>query len=573
MRFLVSLACAVTCAVTAFQAAAQPYAGYERESRYVTVRDGTRLAVNIYRPADDGAAVSGPLPVIFAFTPYRARYRDKDGAIREIALTDRLAMRSLIRAGYVVAVADVRGKGASFGHRFGFQSRQEAEDGRDLIEWLAAQPFSSGKIGMVGCSYLGGTTFQTTVLAPPSLRASFIGASDIDKYGFVANGGITAQFNTRPDEPLSDDLASLPVDGDVSGVLLRQAVAQHADNTSMSGRWYSMPYRDSVSSLTGTAFWQDVAVYDRVDAIGRAGIATFFWGNWHDEPTAQVLLAAKNVPGSQLLVGPGDHCDPPPGSDFTGRLVRYFDHHLKGAPYAAADAARATYMVEGQGGTGAWIRSDRLPGEDSQMQGFYLGGGGRNATLQARPFPDSTRSFVTDYDVGDPAYFSFWVEPMGDHGLEWTGAPLALPLKLAGAPVAHLSVRASTSDAPVFVYLERISPDGNARVISFGRLAISHRKESEPPFDTMGQPWHSGLKADVAPLAPGQTARLAIAMTPVGQVVDAGDRLRFVVTGADPRQRNLDAMRQDPPPEITVLEGGAQGSRIMLPVVQGKVAQ
>src|SRR5688500_13205944 len=91
-----------------------------RESIYVPVRDGTRLAVNIYRPAEGDKAVAGKSPVIFVFTPYRARYRETNGKVVEAALNDQLALSSLLRAGYVVAVADIRGKGASFGHRRGF---------------------------------------------------------------------------------------------------------------------------------------------------------------------------------------------------------------------------------------------------------------------------------------------------------------------------------------------------------------------------------------------------------------------------------------------------------------------
>jgi hypothetical protein len=73
-----------------------------RTSLYVPARDGVRLAVNIYRPAHGDRPVAERLPVIFAFTPYRARYREANGQIVELALGDRLALRSLIGAGYVV---------------------------------------------------------------------------------------------------------------------------------------------------------------------------------------------------------------------------------------------------------------------------------------------------------------------------------------------------------------------------------------------------------------------------------------------------------------------------------------
>src|SRR5690606_41313462 len=111
---------------------------------------GTRLAVNIYRREDCGEAVAEKRPVVFAFTPYSSRFRNEAGEVSEVALNDGLALSSLLSSGYVVAVADIRGKGASFGARRGFQDRTEAQDGHDLVEWLARQPFSSGKVGLIG---------------------------------------------------------------------------------------------------------------------------------------------------------------------------------------------------------------------------------------------------------------------------------------------------------------------------------------------------------------------------------------------------------------------------------------
>jgi len=93
------LALAISCSVPL---AAQPYSDVVSQSHYVEVRDGTRLAMSIYRPATGTAAVENRLPVVFAFTPYRARFRDENGRITEAALGDNLGMRSLIRAGYVV---------------------------------------------------------------------------------------------------------------------------------------------------------------------------------------------------------------------------------------------------------------------------------------------------------------------------------------------------------------------------------------------------------------------------------------------------------------------------------------
>jgi putative CocE/NonD family hydrolase len=558
-------------APAATQVAAVPE--HTRESLYVPVRDGTRLAMNIYRPAANGAAVAERLPVIFVFTPYRARYREDDGTVVETALNDRLALASLLEAGYVVAVADIRGKGASFGHRRGFQDRTEAQDGHDLVEWLARQPFSTGKVGMVGCSYLGGTAFHTASTAPPSLKAVFIGASDLDKYAFVRNGGITAQFNTRPDELPEVDLASIPVDADADGSLLRQAVAEHDRNTPMGPLWYEMPYRDSVSPHTGNAFWEEVGIYNYLNAIRDAGIATYFWSNWRDEPTAQVILAAANLSG-KFLGGPGDHCVPPPGFDFTGEIVHYFDHHLKGIANGIEEEPRATYFVDKDDGTGEYVQSDQLPGIQSRPVPWFLAGAadGADATPTLAPAPGDQGSeiFTVDYDLPAADYFAFWPGPMAEHGLGYTSAPLSEPMRLIGFPVTHLTVTSTHPEADVFVYLDQLAPDGSAEVIAFGRLKISHRKLAQAPFDTLGLPWHSGLSRDVLGLQAGEPAPLSIALTPVSRVVPAGARLRLTITGADPRQRNLQDIRLDSAPQIAVLSGGLDPSRIELPLAPSR---
>lgn len=555
--------------------AAKDYSDVKRQSLYVPVRDGTRLALNLYRPAEGDTAETARLPVIFVFTPYRARFRDKQGKVQEVALNDQMALRALIRAGYVVAVADIRGKGASFGSRRGFQDRTEAQDGHDLVEWLARQPFSTGKVGMIGCSYLGGTTFHTATTAPPSLKAVFIGASDLDKYAFVRRGGITAQFNTRPDEPLSDDLASLPVDSDADGAELKAAVEQHAKNTPMAALWYGMPYRDSVSTYTGNAFWEEVGVYNYLDPIRKAGIATYFWSNWQDEPTAQSILSAANMPGSKFLAGPGSHCVPPPGFDFTGEVVRYFDHHLKGADNGIERAPRATYWVEGLNGKGGYVRSDRLPGEEAKPARWYLDGG-RSGTarsvndghLGAAAGRAGADPFTVRYDLPGADYFAFWAQPMDDKGLSYTSEPLKTPVKLVGYPVVKLRVKADKPDANLFVYLDQVAADGKAEVVAFGRLALSHRKAGLAPYRTMGLPYHSGLKADVEPLPNGSAADVAIDLTPVSRVVPTGTRLRVTIAGADPRQRNLKDIQQNPAPVITVERGAAAPSWIELPIAR-----
>ena len=550
-------------------AIAQPGPQFARISRYVSVRDGTRLAMNIYRPVVNGAVVDTKLPVIFLFTPYRARYHTPDGKLVELDQVHRLGVDRLLAAGYVIAEADIRGKGASFGARRGFQDRTEANDGYDLVQWLSSQPFSNGVVGMMGCSYLGGSTVHVASTRPPALKAAFIGATDLDKFDFVRAGGITAQFNTRPDEPLSDDLASMPMDEDTDGSLLRAAVAQHAGNTPMAPLWYGMPYRDSVSPLTGNRFWEEVGPYPYLPALKQSGIATYYWGNLKDEPTSQVIVAAANL-GSKLLIGPGSHCVAPPEFDLGGEIQRFFDHHLKGSDNGIERDPRNTWWVENAAAGQHWQRSNLLPGAAATPRTWYLA----NATtpepslIEKKPNVPGTRDFSVDYHVGEGEYFAFWVEPQDEHGVTFTSAPLAKALLLEGYPLAHLRLAADRDDVNAFVYLEEIDVTGKVEVLAHGRLAASYRATATPPFDMLGLPWHPGREADRQPLVPGKAADLDIALLPVSHLVAAGHRLRVTITGADPRQRNLAQIRLDPPPRISLQLGGAGGSQIQLPVRQ-----
>ncbi|MFO1503340.1 MAG: CocE/NonD family hydrolase [Steroidobacteraceae bacterium] len=550
-----------------------------RQSMYVPVRDGTLLAMNVYRPARDGVPLAAKAPVVFSFTPYRARFFDANGRRSELGNMSREVSTALLDAGYVIAVADVRGKGASFGARRGFQDRIEANDGHDLVQWLATQPWSDGRVGMYGCSYLGGTTVHVASTAPPALRAIFTGATDLDKYAFVRNGGITAQFNTRPDEPLTDDLASVPVDADMDGALLKMAVAQHAANTPMAALWYGMQFRDSVSTLTGNRFWEEAGPYPYMDALRRAGIATYYWGNFEDEPTAQVVLAAENL-GSRLLLGPGSHCVPPPGFDLAGEVRGYFDTTLRAAPMASAPP-RVTWWLDEGNGRGSWHRDARWPGVKAAVQRWYLSPqaapaarpqGARAAqgsdmlSLQTRPAATAAPSFRVNYDVGSAEYFAFWITSQQGKGLSFAMPPLDAPHRLVGFPVVHLRVASDRPEPLLFAYLEQVSADGSATVLAFGRQAAAMRKTGVAPYDTLGLPWMTGRAADFAPLQPGKAVDVEFALTAVSKVVPAGARLRLVITGADPRQRNLAQLKLDPPPLLRVETGGSSGSWLELPL-------
>ncbi len=129
------------------------YDGWERTSFYIPVRDGTRLAVDLFRPTRGsigGGVETEPLPVVWTANRYRRAVVEEGKLYTWPEMEPWVG--ELIRHGYVAAVVDVRGSGASFGRFQGMFNRQETEDSYDVTEWLGTQPWSSGKVGMFGRS-------------------------------------------------------------------------------------------------------------------------------------------------------------------------------------------------------------------------------------------------------------------------------------------------------------------------------------------------------------------------------------------------------------------------------------
>ncbi|QYE35144.1 CocE/NonD family hydrolase [Polymorphobacter sp. PAMC 29334] len=536
-----------------------------RRSFYLPMRDQIRLAVNVYRPAKDGVAIDSKYPVVFAFTPYRARFYDK-GKLVDLVDQRTFGLRALVHDGYVVATADIRGKGASFGARRGFLDQTEAKDGAEIVAWLARQPYATGEVGVIGCSYLGGSAMLVASASPPALKAVFSAATDWDKYEFVRRGGITGQFNTRPDEPASVDLASVPVDGDTDGVLLKQAVAQHAGNTPMAPLWYGIPYRDSMSALTGTRFWEEVGPYTHKAALARPGVAWYLWGNWNDEPTEQVIRSAANLP-AKLIIGPGSHCEMPKQFDINAIQKGFFDRYLKHVPNGI-DAERKYAWWRENGSAGELIRSDTLPGVGVKRTAMALGMGSdpHGGTMALRASPSRTLDYAIDYDISTDAYFPFWPESPDAHAATFTTPPLAQPATIEGYLIVSVEAAADAPEANLFAYLEDVDPSGKATVLAQGRLAASHRKPGTAPYADLDLPYHSGLQRDAEPLVPGRPVTLVFELSPRSYVVQPHHRLRVALAGADPRQRNLAEIGGGLARHWT-LYGGAAGSKIEIPFV------
>ena len=541
-----------------------PYDGVERTSLYVPVRDGTRLAIDIFRPTRAGVVASQRLPVIWMHTPYNRRTTAQGAPTVEKYPGFAL---ELVKYGYNVAVVDFRGLYASFGRNRGYNRGEWVDaarmDAYDVTEWLARQPWSTGKVGMWGCSATGGSQLEAATTLPPSLKAIMPMSAEFDAYPFIVMGGV--QFpepwkeTTSQQANAARDEKAAPVDGADASRLLTQAIATHRDNIESPGR---LPYRDSHSNSLDLDWWRVSSPSTYLDALKRGDFGVDLAVNWDEagtKPGAFHLFA--NLPASRvkLLIGPKQHCgwsevQEETGFSIVAEELRFFDHWLKGIDNHVMDS-RVTYYTYNAPKGEEWRSAQAWPPAPQQPTAFFL----THSALTRKSAPSMNADRVAMSPTGRSTVIKIERQ---QGGISYQTEPLAVDTELTGDPVAHLWIRTSAADALAMVWIDDVAPDGSARSYQMlGRLLASDRALAHSPYDNLGMPWHSFLKKDAMPLEPGKPAELVFRLLPMSYLFKAGHRIRATLTFTDPRGR-VEGM-----PPIEVLTGGKLASYLVLPLV------
>lgn len=533
------------------------------ESFYLPMRDGTRLAVRLDRPAVGGKPAPGLFPVLWHHS-LSIDSKPEDGAGPEEGGFS--AIPGLTAHGYVVAQVARRGNGQSFGVRRGYNDRIEAHDAYEVTEWLAVQPWSTGKVGVYGCSNTGDAAMHVLTVRPPHLAAAFAGCFAWDKYDAWRAGGIAAQWGVGPSRTVEQDLANQPVQGDEGKELLRQAALEHQASPPLAQMWSGMPFRDSFSPLVHSRFWSEGSAGSYPDQIRASGVPLYIVGGWRDELRGQGIATLLNVPGSRLLIGPWQHCENA-GFALVQEAHRFFDRQLKGIDTGLDDEPRVHYTTPDSDVPDAaglpWRTADTWPPADVTATPVPLGGEGLLGSDAAGGGTFTVGGDVTCPDSGAGPYAQPCHVPGA--GATWTGPVLAGDTELTGSPVADLHVRIDRPDAHVYAYLEDVDPDGTVTTITEGRLQASLRAEHRSPYALPdGVPWHRDAAQDAAPLAAGEVARLRFGMLPTSYLVRAGHRIQLTVTGAD--HRASAPLPDAQGAHIEVLTGPARPPLVHLPI-------
>ena len=538
------------------------YAEQVTHTFYLPMRDGTKLAMRVTQPAVGGKPAPGRFPVVWHHTLSVTQEAIDGTGPRAGGFR---AMPTLTQYGYVVVQVARRGNGQSFGTMRGYHDRNETQDAYEITEWLAAQPWSTGDVGLYGCSNTGDAAIQALTVRPPHLKAVFSGCFSWHKYDAMRRGGIFAQWGTGPTRTIAQDVAIPAVDGDESKILLAQAATEHQLAVPLFELWQSLPYRDSFSRQVQSRFWAEGSAQNYADAMRRSGAAVYIVGGWHDEFRDQGLIAQANLPGSRIVIGPWLHCYND-GFALVEEAHRFYDAALKGIDTGLAAQAPIHYFTINAPAGHEWHASSVWPLADTRMTPLYLASGG---SLRDRMAAGPGTAFTVRYDVPCPTAESISLfQPCHapGAGASFTGQVLRVPIELTGSAVADMWISTTAPDANIFLYVEDVAPDGKVTVVTEGRLRASLRKTATPPFAIPGDyPWHRDYAEDAAPLTPGEPARLRFDILPTSYIVPAGHRVQVTVAGADFRERGRVEGR--PPPVIRILADAAHPSLVTLPII------
>lgn len=533
--------------------------GVQRESRYLTMRDGVRLAIDIHRPTRGGVLHQEPLPVVWAHERYH-RASEVGGALR---LSNGWT-RPLLAHGYVVAVVDARGSGASFGTQPGFFAPAETRDMYEVTEWLAAQPWSTGKIGMYGRSYLGHAQYFAAAERPPHLRAVFPEMAVLDFYGMLYPGGIFQEYalptwktlTRNLDQSVSFDWFGTPfgpvapVDGDSGRALLARALADHQANWDPGDMWRRVPFRDSRDPETGGAYHHERSPVTRLSDINQSGVAIYQLGGWLDPVPRDALIWYANLrTPKKVVMGPWFHTQTT-GLDNVAEHLRWYDYWLKGIDNGIMREAPIHYGTFNAHPDSVWRSTRQWPLRHERRTRFFLTAGptgtvaSRNdGRLERRTGRDGVDRQLVDLTAtmgranrwtngyGGPAGYPD-LQANDAKGWTYTTGPLEGRVEVTGHPVLRLWVSADQPDADLFFQLEDVSPDGASRFVTDGMVRASRTTLGRPPYDNFGLPYHPARARDTVRLSDRPT-ELVLDLLPTSYLFRAGNRIRLTITGAD----------------------------------------
>lgn len=496
------------------------------------MRDGVRLLLDVYRPRRPGAT----FPALCSFSPY-TRQLQRDSA--PIGQNEAGISEFWVPRGYAHVIVDVRGTNGS-GGSWDMWGPEELKDVAEVIEWVAAQPWCNGRVGMMGCSYFGMVQNQVAELRPPSLAATFPydAMTDIYRDAFFP-GGIPTDWAKFWFTQVSFLNASSGRNPNVAGL------TEHFQTIFRMTYPFDCDYYRERSSWPG---------------LDRIEVPSYFGCDWdfytlHLRGSFDAWQATDGL-AKRMLIGP----KPFPGRPFSAyhqEALRWYDHFLKDLDSGVLEGPPIRLWIPGDD---IWRGEQEWPLARTQYADWYLSANGSGGGL-ADTAPSTGGEAVIDYDPAAPAWY------FGEPKLAFRSEPVDSPLEVTGPVQLNLVMSSTAEDTDWIVAYQDEAPDGSIRELGRSQLRSSHRAV-DPSRSRVNQPWHPHERAE--PLTPGQPEELQIGIVASANVFLPGHRVRLELSNSDSvaRAGTMTSYRRtlQVPARNTVLTGGT-GSRLSLPVI------
>ncbi len=477
--FVLLLFAALGAAQAAPSPPSAPAYGIRIDEARIALPDGVRLSVDLYMPV--GGEAGQRFPVLLEYLPYRKM----EGRGRNYPLYSYFVQR-----GYVVAAVDIRGTGGSEGRLIPYEySDIEHADGEVVIDWLARQPWSTGKVGMFGISWGGFNAIQMALRSPPALKAIIAVDATEDLYQEDVHfiDGIMHVDSWEMSQDLDNARPGAP------DYVVDEAYFRDRFDTPPWMMTYKRQQRDG-------PFW------DRASAKGRYAdirIPSLHIAGWYDGYRDSVprMLAHVKAP-VKAIIGPWSHAwphepYPEPGIEWRHEAVRWFDQWLKGVDTGIMDEPRFAVFVRNwhppgpylETAPGAWRYEDGWPIARIRDDVLHLQPDHTLAPTAPAPATHRLR-YVPSIGVEAGGPVMWWGDvahdqrPTDAYSLVYDSAPLSADTEILGMPRALLTVAADAPRANWFARISDIAPDGTVTQVAGAGFNGTHRLSARAPAST-----------------------------------------------------------------------------------------
>lgn len=581
------------------------YEGYDIDSTYLTMRDGVKLAADLYFPKKLPSGKKVPTILIqtcyWRSIVFRKPFRWVEKRIIRFNYHD-----FFTRYGFAIVRVDVRGTGASFGTRPYPWSEEEIKDNKDIIDWIISQPWSDRNVISWGNSYLGTTAELAGAVNHPALKGLGPMHNEFDPYLDIAfPGGIydeafiemwaraTRALDLNKPRAMSFFRFLImksvtPVASDKEKILLREASREHISNTNIAEMAIGVTFRDDTYGKSG-ATSENFSVYHYKEDIDKSKVPMFCWGSWMDAATASTTIERFINYRNPLkgIIGAWTHgalwhaspylplkkTDPNPFFNIQGQeWVRFFDSCVKEEEISEKTLVYYTMGEE------KWKMTTKWPPKGHSMQKWYFTEN-NELSLTKSQTESGEDEYLINFKVSTGKENRWYTElggglvfyrkraKEGKKMLVYMSSPLKEDVELTGYPIVTLFMTSTHEDGAIFVYLEDMDESRKVIYITEGQLRLIHRKISSEstPYKIL-VPYHSFNKKDALPMVPDKIAEVTFALLPTSVLIRRGHRIRIAIAGAD--KDTFARIPADGTPLITISRNKNHPSFIDLPVIK-----